>query len=391
MIIGAPERIGVGGRVRMQAVLRWEQQEREELFWVDAERADVLTERAEGFLLAACALAALGGEQRVAAEGVSFDPSVRGQLALWNRCLREHYAAAGSPRMDVVFEDQATALPAEKRCFGFVSGGVDSLEMIHRNLSLYSPGHPWRLDSAVLIYGLYSFDCRAGEVVPERLEAWEDLRSRMQALMEGRGMELITLRTNLRSLAGPYECWTKVHMFYHLALGHFLAPHFQVGWAADARSSVPRAWWADGGLPQVGVNDLLSLRVASHVKGRLEKLRALTDWPEALQVCQPCHWVRLPAAGEVNCGECEKCVRTRLALLILGMPEAIAFSRPLTVDVIRSVSLGRNAEKVAAFMSLVRPLRQAGYPAFAAALRGRLRRWSRRRAWRRIFRKESVA
>jgi hypothetical protein len=60
---------------------------------------------------------------------------------------------------------------------------------------------------------------------------------------------------------------------------------------------------------------------------RLDKVRDLVNWPTALaalRVC-PAH----PESG-VNCGKCEKCLRTRLELLAAGIEETSAFGRSLT-------------------------------------------------------------
>ena len=35
---------------------------------------------------------------------------------------------------------------------------------------------------------------------------------------------------------------------------------------------------------------------------------------------QPCHLITIPAGGRLNCGRCEKCQRTKLNLLVLGLP-----------------------------------------------------------------------
>lgn len=35
---------------------------------------------------------------------------------------------------------------------------------------------------------------------------------------------------------------------------------------------------------------------------------------------QPCHLITIPGGGRLNCGLCEKCLRTKLSLLSLGLP-----------------------------------------------------------------------
>ncbi len=51
---------------------------------------------------------------------------------------------------------------------------------------------------------------------------------------------------------------------------------------------------------------------------RLDKTRLIADWPEGLSVLRPC-LAEVPGdVDQMNCGKCEKCIRTMLALLALG-------------------------------------------------------------------------
>ena len=53
---------------------------------------------------------------------------------------------------------------------------------------------------------------------------------------------------------------------------------------------------------------------------RSEKLQCLARWPAGMELIQPCHLITIPAGGRLNCGRCEKCLRTKLNLLVLGLP-----------------------------------------------------------------------
>ena len=60
---------------------------------------------------------------------------------------------------------------------------------------------------------------------------------------------------------------------------------------------------------------------------RLEKVRDLATWPTALAALRVCP---ANAGDEINCGRCEKCLRTRLELLAAGVEETAAFGPSLT-------------------------------------------------------------
>ena len=39
-----------------------------------------------------------------------------------------------------------------------------------------------------------------------------------------------------------------------------------------------------------------------------------------MELIQPCHLITIPVGGRLNCRCCEKCLRTKLNLLVLGLP-----------------------------------------------------------------------
>jgi hypothetical protein len=52
---------------------------------------------------------------------------------------------------------------------------------------------------------------------------------------------------------------------------------------------------------------------------RLDKTKLVADWNVALQNLRVCNKTNLIKPDALNCGQCEKCVRTMLALVSLGM------------------------------------------------------------------------
>jgi hypothetical protein len=108
-------------------------------------------------------------------------------------------------------------------------------------------------------------------------------------------------------------------------------------------------------------NDLL-IKHEGITLPRLEKTRLLADWPVALnsiKVCQP-NW---PGA---NCGKCEKCIRTELALLALDLlNKTKAFPLDdVTSEHIDAIRLGANPEvnwtAHHQYLGLIPPLREKG-------------------------------
>jgi len=73
---------------------------------------------------------------------------------------------------------------------------------------------------------------------------------------------------------------------------------------------------------------------------RMEKLKALRAWPEALDNLKVC-WegqYRYNTPPHRNCGRCDKCIRTMLAFKALGEPIPPSFPDHLTVEKVLSLS-----------------------------------------------------
>ena len=202
------------------------------------------------------------------------------------------FAAAQNPAPR--WEPAATAL-----CF---SGGVDAFH------SLLASGH--RVDTLVSVVG-YDMSLR------DRSRA-AAIRSLVRDVAAATGSRGIVLGTNLRRhplmKATP---WLRAFSGPLAAVGHLLG------------SAAGRMLISSDGLgfehPEVGarpstdpLHSSASLQVehvAFHVT-RLEKIRAIAGEPIVQQHLRVC-WQNLD--GRLNCGVCEKCVRTMLALDTCGL------------------------------------------------------------------------
>jgi hypothetical protein len=75
---------------------------------------------------------------------------------------------------------------------------------------------------------------------------------------------------------------------------------------------------------------------------RSEKVKAIARSGLALSTLRVC-WAN--EQGEYNCGRCEKCLRTMLALHVAGVLErCTTFRRPLTAGALRRMTLGESSE-----------------------------------------------
>ena len=114
---------------------------------------------------------------------------------------------------------------------------------------------------------------------------------------------------------------------------------------------------------------------------RLEKTKLVADWGIPLRYLRVCNRYASYTQGALNCGECEKCVRTKLALLVLGkLDEVEIFSnRHVSLDLVqRRVHISTDY-KEACYRELIEPLATRGHQNIARALQHKLSTRGRRK------------
>lgn len=180
----------------------------------------------------------------------------------------------------------------------FFSGGADSLYTL-----LEKEGD---ISHALHIRG---FDYRR-----DRQSLASEIDQRNQGFLERRGLQLTVVESNLRDLYDSLG----IHVFlYH---GSHLA---SVGLALGFEQVYVPASFTWAGLHPWGshpVTDPLwsngATRFVHHGldAGRVDKLRRIGNEPDALALLRVC-----PGFTRYSCGACEKCLRTRVALRLLGL------------------------------------------------------------------------
>lgn len=192
----------------------------------------------------------------------------------------------------------------------FFSGGLDSL---HTAMT--------RSDEITHLIFVHGFDIDVRDDVRARRVA--DVIRRAAAFLD---KPVIEVATNLRRLSDQAMVWDRE--FYGAAMA-MVAQSL----ATELHRVVIPGSWPAGKSPVWGSHPDLdrlwsSGAVAiSHDAGhhtRVAKLRDLADHPELLENLRVC-WRN--SGDDLNCGRCEKCVRTKLALIAAGMPDACASLR----------------------------------------------------------------
>jgi len=263
-----------------------------------------VAEGASAFALAGTALGMLASRD-VFIEGsvdVGLLENLEEYMKVWTTWMPERF---GPSSVRSLHESSSDTSPrgAALLCF---SGGVDACTTLYR----HTRGSPGRVRhdvrSGLLVHG---FDIPLTS--PDR---FSDTRDTCASILSSVGIPLLTIETNWRDMVPK---WRYTH---GLALASCL-------WLMRRKHSVGIIAGGDASYNTLthGSNPFTDRLLGSdsfpvhHDSGeltRVQKLSVVSEWPEAVQDLRVCFENR---TGEGNCGECEKCIRTKVGFAILGV------------------------------------------------------------------------
>lgn len=195
-------------------------------------------------------------------------------------------------------------------CF---SGGVDSWYSLLKNVD--------RVTHLVLVRGF--------DIGLENEALWRRTRERAAEVGEALGLRLVTCETNLRDVADPRRAgwgracsedfWGKcLHGAALASVSLGLSRSFtEIILPATHSERQLKPWGSSPRLDPLWSNGHLQVRHDGTEADRLEKVRAISSSELALKSLRVCH----NDLAEMNCGRCEKCIRTMLALKLCGVLE----------------------------------------------------------------------
>jgi hypothetical protein len=196
-----------------------------------------------------------------------------------------------------------------------MSGGMDSLAALRLNRLHYPKAHPGYVRDSFFLHG---FDI--GGVV-ERGSKYHVFDRAMEAISKitrDADTQLIPVYTNIRHLCDERELWLDSFFGAVLAaMAHTFSTRINLMFIASSYD-IPN-------LHPCGSHPLLDpeyssfgvrLRHRDYELSRLEKIKIVSGWDVAFQNFRVC-LANVP--DRLNCGRCEKCVRTMTELTALGL------------------------------------------------------------------------
>jgi hypothetical protein len=180
----------------------------------------------------------------------------------------------------------------------FFTGGVDSFYTLRRNL-----------DRVRCLVNVHGFDIELGDT-----DRFARSNALLQRVAESLSMELVSVATDLRRhpLFRSIS-WEVTHVAALASVAHALAP--VLGRVHVAGSDVSPPWGSHPSLDRLWSSSAVTIVNDEEGVRRLDKVKAIADWQPvhgSLKVC----WENRTA--DLNCGVCEKCVRTQAQFAAVG-------------------------------------------------------------------------
>ncbi|HEY9771587.1 MAG TPA: hypothetical protein V6C71_24350 [Coleofasciculaceae cyanobacterium] len=354
----------VADRARITARLIWENCDRkcqDVYFETTAKFQDDLFPNPNSFLLASALPAMRYGEERIAIDA-PICPEIKDGLYSAMKCLINWH---GGDRKVIPIEAaiQSTVLfpKNQPRAGAFFSGGIDALAMLQDNRLNFSAEHPRHIKDGILVYGILQGE---NESDPN----FKNVINAVSAIADDAGINLIQVSTNayahFRDLDPNFSFWRLEYLGSFLAaIAHAFAPRLTIASIAstyDYASLEP--WGSHPLLDGLYSNFGLQIRHENAALSRLEKIKLIAKWDVALKNLRVCNEKSSYSQGNYNCGKCYKCLKTKTALLALGLLDRVDtfVEKDVSYELLVENCYLSDAYGENCYLELIQPLSQLG-------------------------------
>ncbi len=351
-------------RARVSATVIWENCDRptqEVYFETTAEFAEDLYANPNSWLLCSALAAMRYGETRIAIDA-PISAEVKDGLINAMKCLIDWHG--GDRRVipiEAPIETEVLFSHKSPRAGALFSGGIDALAMVRDNQLNFAPDHPRRIQDGILVYGVLE-----GE--NEQDPSFQNVVKAVNIMAEDAGLNLIQVYTNayahFRDLDDDFSFWRfEYHGSFLAGIAHAFAPRLSVASIASTYDFANLEPWGSHPLldPLYSTTNL-QVRHENAALSRLEKTKLVGEWDIALKQLRVCNEKTSYQAGNYNCGNCEKCVRTMTAFLSLGMLEQIDTfkDKNVTKEKLINTCYLSDSYEVNCYRELIEPLESIG-------------------------------
>ena len=365
---------------RVSAKVIWESVDRREqeiYFSVPAEFGSYLSCNPHTFLIASILPAIKNGEQRVVIDE-PICPELKEGLATVVQCFRAWYGPdIYMPKIETKGTRKNLVFDNPRDTGAFMSGGIDSLALLRSNHLNYDQNHSRFIKKCFAVYG---FNIVA---IPEHDKLFEQIIDSLSNVARDGGVELIPMYTNVRTLNDDDDENDEIHFWVTqfggaalISIAHLfnrVISSITVASSFDFASIMVPCATHPLIDPNYSSEDLRVLHEGNRYS-RLAKTELLADWEVGLQNLRVCmradRLIHHENKGHLNCGICEKCMRTKVQLLAVGaLEKAPVFSNnEVTKELLVNVDLEHDYLE-SFFRDVIPSFRQQGRTDLVNAIR----------------------
>ena len=290
---------------------------RELWYEVDEAHADLTTDRADPFVVATL-VHAMGEGLDLVVTGAPVDPGLLRNLVEFQRIFKAWFEL---DIVDIHAEASADTSPPAAATVAF-SGGADSAFSAWWHTRGDGGNEP-PLRTAMMLRGV--------DIPLTDPAGFARAAARAQRMTDSLGMQHVVVATNAWTLPIPVDEYTGMGVcagLHVLGGGHCAGLIPSTATYRDLvvpLNSSPVSDWLLSSSAFAVVHDGAQYN-------RLEKLRVLAEWPEAMDALRVC---LVDPRRDGNCGECNKCMMTLTAFRVIGV-EPACFDRIPSAAEIRS-------------------------------------------------------
>ncbi|MFW5936961.1 MAG: hypothetical protein ACOCS6_02795 [Desulfosalsimonas sp.] len=307
------------GRTRAGATVTWEdcdQPEKRIFIETTAEHARDLAANPHAFLVGCIVPALHFGEKRIAIEGTVCPGLLEGLetvMALMRVWTRGDYQPLRIEPGKIAETTGESGAP-KHRAGMMYSGGIDSIAALRLNMQHYPPSHPGRVRDCFFVHG---FDIGGVVARGMKYHVFDRGVAAMEKVTAAAGINTVAVYTNIRHLCDQRDLW--LNRFFGAvlaAVAHGFSSRLDLFYIASSYDLENLAPCGSHPMldPEYGSFDL-RIRHRDVAWSRLEKLKIVADWEPGFQNFRVC---LANVEDRLNCGRCEKCVRTMTGLVAIN-------------------------------------------------------------------------
>ncbi|WP_138429439.1 hypothetical protein [Fodinibius saliphilus] len=367
-------------RCRISAELVWETIDRPQeviYFEVDKQFSSDISCNPDAFFLATLFPALYYGEQRYTIdEAISpaLYQGVKDVLGLYRHWYyRDKHELI---TLEIETKGKKTQDTRNKNAAFFFSGGIDSYSTFVDNRQIYPKEHPGYIKDGVIVFGLEQDDPKKFGYVFSMLK---EVVSRLE-------VTLLPVYTNIylnyreEDASNNFYFWIWEFQGAALAaIAHILSNRFStVSIASSLRVSNITPYGSHPLLEPNFSSNNLQIRHDGLIYSRLEKVKMVTDYLSVPFNLRVCNYFKKYKHNNLNCGRCEKCIRTMLEFLVLGKlnkMDSFPYDNVTAEMVLKGVKITSD-DMIAPYTDLIPPLREIGRKDLANLLESKLNKYN---------------